>query len=54
MDAFSRVIRRALLILGIGIILMIVGSMIGYAIGGGNPFAVFVPSTWGHIIDFLK
>lgn len=54
MDVFSRTIRRGLLLLGIGIILMILGAMIGYAIGGGNPFAVFVPSTWTHIFDFLK
>ncbi|KRM56540.1 DNA-directed RNA polymerase subunit beta [Lacticaseibacillus sharpeae] len=54
MDVFSRTIRRVLLLLGIGIILMILGAMIGYAIGGGNPFAVFVPSTWTHIFDFLK
>lgn len=54
MDAFSRVIRRGLIIFGIGLILLVVGAMIGYAINGGNPFMVFVPSTWTHIIDFFR
>nr|WP_218841948.1 DNA-directed RNA polymerase subunit beta [Lacticaseibacillus absianus] len=40
----------ALLVVGA----LIIGSMIGYAIGGGNPWRVFVPSTWTHIFDFLN
>ncbi|WP_420805038.1 DNA-directed RNA polymerase subunit beta [Lacticaseibacillus brantae] len=44
--------------MGIGLlsalILLILGLMIGYGVGGGNPFRVFLPSTWQHIFDFLK
>ncbi|WP_125703638.1 DNA-directed RNA polymerase subunit beta [Lacticaseibacillus daqingensis] len=42
----------------VGLLLILValigGSMIGYAIGGGNPWRVFAPSTWTHIFDFLS
>jgi hypothetical protein len=31
------------------------GAMIGYGvIGDGNPFDVFKPSTWQHIIDIVE
>jgi anti-sigma factor RsiW len=31
------------------------GAMIGYGvIGDGNPFDVFQPSTWQHIIDIVE
>lgn len=33
---------------------LIIGMMVGYAFGGGNPLRVFLPSTWLHIIDFLR
>ncbi|KRM72937.1 hypothetical protein FC34_GL000649 [Lacticaseibacillus brantae DSM 23927] len=50
--------RRILKKIGIGLlsalILLILGLMIGYGVGGGNPFRVFLPSTWQHIFDFLK
>ncbi|MBU3852082.1 MAG: DNA-directed RNA polymerase subunit beta [Candidatus Paralactobacillus gallistercoris] len=36
------------------LIALIIGAMIGFGIGGGNPFAVFLPSTWAHIAAFLK
>ncbi|SOB38172.1 conserved hypothetical protein [Latilactobacillus sakei] len=32
----------------------LIGQMIGFAMGGQNPFAVFLPSTWSHIINFLQ
>lgn len=50
--------KRILKKIGWGIVIafvaLIVGSMIGYAIGGGNPFKVFLPETWLHIVDFLR
>jgi hypothetical protein len=31
------------------------GAMIGYGVmGDGNPFDVFQPSTWQHIIDIVE
>ncbi|WKF86205.1 DNA-directed RNA polymerase subunit beta [Lacticaseibacillus pantheris] len=45
---------RLLIGAGICIILLILGTMIGFAIGGSNPFAVFLPSTWTHIGKFLE
>lgn len=54
MSTFTRVMRTILLIILICLLVLVLGSMIGYGIGGGNPFRVFLPSTWQHIIDFLK
>lgn len=37
------------------VIALLVGVLIGYAISGsGNPFKVFAPQTWQHIIDYLR
>lgn len=36
------------------VIALLLGLMIGSMIGGRNPFAVFLPSTWTHIAEFLK
>ncbi|WP_332238259.1 DNA-directed RNA polymerase subunit beta [Sporolactobacillus sp. KGMB 08714] len=34
---------------------LVVGAMFGYgALGHGNPWAVFLPGTWQHILDFLR
>ncbi|MFD1441473.1 MULTISPECIES: DNA-directed RNA polymerase subunit beta [Lacticaseibacillus] len=49
-----RVVRKLLIGLLLVIAALILGAMVGYAIDGGNPFKVFVPSTWTHILDFLK
>ncbi|KRK74133.1 DNA-directed RNA polymerase subunit beta [Lacticaseibacillus nasuensis] len=49
-----RVVRKVLLWLVIALIAVMIGAMIGYGIGGGDPLKVFLPSTWGHIADFLK
>jgi len=50
--------RRILKKVGIGLLIallmLIIGLMIGYAVGGGNPLRVFLPSTWLHILDFLN
>lgn len=48
------VLRRIGLVLAACLIVLILGAMIGFAIGGGNPLAVFLPGTWGHILDFLR
>ncbi|KRL86565.1 DNA-directed RNA polymerase subunit beta [Lacticaseibacillus pantheris] len=53
-DAIKRFGARLLIGAGICIILLILGTMIGFAIGGSNPFAVFLPSTWTHIGKFLE
>ncbi len=54
MSTFSRIMRRLGILVLVGLVLIVVGAMIGYGVGGGNPFAVFVPSTWTHILDFLR
>ncbi|WP_261806961.1 DNA-directed RNA polymerase subunit beta [Lapidilactobacillus luobeiensis] len=37
------------------VIALLVGSVIGYGISGkGNPFQVFSPQTWQHVLDFLR
>ncbi len=36
------------------IIALIVGIFIGFGVGGENPFMAFLPSTWAHIVAFLK
>ncbi|WP_461218880.1 DNA-directed RNA polymerase subunit beta [Lapidilactobacillus salsurivasis] len=37
------------------VIALLVGSVIGYGISGkGNPFQVFSPKTWQHVLDFLR
>ncbi|WP_414018128.1 DNA-directed RNA polymerase subunit beta [Lacticaseibacillus saniviri] len=35
------------------LIVLLIGLMVGYGVGGGNPLKIFLPSTWGHIFDFL-
>lgn len=47
------VIKRLLWVLVVAVIMLIIGAMIGYKLGGGNPFRVFLPSTWQHIFDFF-
>ncbi|WP_155285994.1 DNA-directed RNA polymerase subunit beta [Lacticaseibacillus zhaodongensis] len=54
MSTFTQVMRYILIIILVCLLALVLGSMIGYAIGGGNPFAVFLPSTWAHIFEFLK
>lgn len=49
-----RVVRKLLIGLLLVIVALVVGAMVGYAIDGGDPLRVFVPSTWTHIFDFLK
>lgn len=36
------------------IIALIVGIVIGFGLNGSNPFLAFLPSTWAHILAFLK
>lgn len=46
---------RIVFVLLLGVVLFIVGSMIGYGVvGGGNPFGVFFPSVWRHILEFIQ
>ncbi|KRM22360.1 DNA-directed RNA polymerase subunit beta [Latilactobacillus graminis] len=48
------ILKKILLVVVLIILALLVGQMIGFAIGGQNPFAVFLPSTWSHIINFLQ
>ncbi|MFD1393894.1 DNA-directed RNA polymerase subunit beta [Lacticaseibacillus jixianensis] len=50
----QRVVRKLLIGLLLVVLALIIGAMVGYAIEGGNPFRIFLPSTWTHILDFLK
>lgn len=47
------ILKRLLWLLIVAVIMVIIGSMVGYKLGGGNPFRVFLPSTWRHIFDFF-
>lgn len=49
-----RVVRKLLIGLLLVILALVIGAMVGYGIEGGNPLRVFLPSTWTHILDFLK
>lgn len=54
-EQILKTLVRILIILLIGILLFIIGSMIGYgAMGGGNPFEVLMPHVWQHIMDFVR
>ncbi|EPI00885.1 MULTISPECIES: DNA-directed RNA polymerase subunit beta [unclassified Enterococcus] len=48
-------LMKILIVLLLIFILFIIGTMIGYGvIGGGNPFRVFQPDLWLHIVDFFN
>ncbi|MFD1319415.1 DNA-directed RNA polymerase subunit beta [Loigolactobacillus zhaoyuanensis] len=54
-DVFVKPVLIRILLVAIAMtIAIIIGAMAGYAIGGGNPFRVFLPSTWGHLLDFVR
>jgi hypothetical protein len=45
---------RFMLALFIIVITAVIGALIGYSIiGTGNPFDVFMPSTWIHLYDVI-
>lgn len=50
----KRIVQRLAVGLLAVLLALIIGSMVGYAIGGGNPLAVLIPTTWTHIFDFLR
>ncbi|MCD2256444.1 DNA-directed RNA polymerase subunit beta [Lactobacillus sp. CC-MHH1034] len=47
------ILKRLLILLVVTLVMLIIGLMIGYKLGGGNPFRVFLPSTWQHIFSFF-
>ncbi|MFD1430483.1 MULTISPECIES: DNA-directed RNA polymerase subunit beta [Lacticaseibacillus] len=53
-DHAKRVTKKLGCGLLLALLMIVLGAMLGYAIGGGNPWAVFDPETWQHIFDFLK
>ncbi|WP_125980142.1 DNA-directed RNA polymerase subunit beta [Loigolactobacillus iwatensis] len=54
-DVFVRpVLSKILLVAILMLVTLVLGTMIGFAIGGGNPLRVFLPSTWGHMLDFVQ
>ncbi|MFC4620477.1 DNA-directed RNA polymerase subunit beta [Camelliibacillus cellulosilyticus] len=44
---------RLIILLALAICALIVGAMIGYRIGDGNPLDVFKLHTWTHIRDII-
>lgn len=54
MEEFRSALKWIGIIILICLLMVVIGTMIGFAIGGGNPFRVFMPSTWTHIFDFLR
>nr|WP_276580114.1 DNA-directed RNA polymerase subunit beta [Lacticaseibacillus parakribbianus] len=46
--------KHLLILVILVIAALVIGAMVGYAIGGGDPWAVLAPSTWSHILDFLR
>lgn len=54
-DIFVKPVLVRILLVAIAMtIAIVIGATIGYAVGGGNPFRVFLPSTWGHLLDFVR
>jgi hypothetical protein len=54
-DIFVRpVLTKILFVAVLMVLALLVGSMVGFAIGGGNPLRVFLPSTWGHMLEFVQ
>lgn len=54
-DIFVRpVLTKVLFVAVLMVIALLVGIVFGFAIGGGNPLRVFLPSTWGHMLEFVQ
>lgn len=41
-------------VFGYLLLTMLLGAFIGCGIAGGNPFAIFFPTTWVHFFEFLS
>lgn len=50
----KRVFHHVKIWLIIALISLILGLLIGFGMGGDNPFKVFLPSTWIHFFNFLR
>ncbi|GGL50521.1 DNA-directed RNA polymerase subunit beta [Sporolactobacillus putidus] len=47
--------QRLIVLISLAAIALVAGAMFGYGVlGHANPWAVFYPGTWQHILDFLK
>jgi DNA-directed RNA polymerase subunit beta. len=47
--------QRLIALISIAAIMLVLGAMFGYgALGHGNPWDVFNPATWQHILDFVR
>lgn len=49
-DIFKKIGWVLLLML----IFLVLGMLIGSALGGSNPLAILWPGTWMHMFDFLR
>ncbi|MCI1466269.1 MAG: DNA-directed RNA polymerase subunit beta [Lactobacillus sp.] len=47
-------VRKFFHLCGWLILMIVIGAFIGCGISSGNPFAIFFPSSWLHLFQFIS
>lgn len=47
-------VRKIFRIIGWLLLTIVIGAFIGCGFASGNPFAIFFPSSWLHLFQFLS